>query len=350
MKITRLPALLRFRIIRRALFFFPAYKVVYAGLSFISTRFFGKSMKHPIFVQLEPTNRCNLSCSYCPRRFLSLAERDITFEEFKKVVDSNPFVLSTNIQGLGEPLLHKDLFRMINYASSKKIFTLTCTNALLLNDKILKQIAESKLNYLALSVDSLDSKGYQLRKHKESFLNVLKKLTELRERKDDFFIGFWITLSKSNFNELDKIVDIALKHRIDHVAVNLLTSIGFKENSFVRKNKIRDFSAYKKKMRSISELLYEHRILFGCNSPDVRQREFCPWPFTSVYVDAQGNVTPCCRVFDKSILRMNMLTGAFNYKSKEYLNIRTAFRQKKDIAFCRNCYYSQCYNIFDVIR
>ena len=81
------------------------------------------SLRFPYAINLELTNRCNLSCNMCPRSNISgLDVGDMDFELFKKVLDDlRPFIkwnTSLTLVGLGEPLLYPKLAEAIAYAKT----------------------------------------------------------------------------------------------------------------------------------------------------------------------------------------------------------------------------------------
>ena len=95
---------------------------------------------------IEVTSDCNNSCSYCPfhsgnpkNDFWEFRKKGyMVFSDFKKLVDSvvsisgyDPVV---SFIGMGEPLLHKDIFRMIHYANSNGLETMLSSNCILLDD------------------------------------------------------------------------------------------------------------------------------------------------------------------------------------------------------------------------
>ena len=66
---------------------------------------------------IEPTNTCNLRCTFC---FVTDGmTRDggfMDFDLFKKIIDDCTDLEHLCMHNWGEPLLHKDIFRMIEYA------------------------------------------------------------------------------------------------------------------------------------------------------------------------------------------------------------------------------------------
>src|SRR5204862_6960234 len=61
----------------------------------------------------------------------------------------------------GEPYLNPDFLDMVKYASSKKIYTATSTNAHYLNDENARRTIESGLDRLIISIDGTTQDVYQ---------------------------------------------------------------------------------------------------------------------------------------------------------------------------------------------
>lgn len=88
----------------------------------------------PIHIQLNPTNKCNLRCKFC-----SCSERDRSIEmPLSDIIDLfDRFAAlgckSITITGGGEPLMHKDIERIIEEALLRDIAVGLVTNGLLLH-------------------------------------------------------------------------------------------------------------------------------------------------------------------------------------------------------------------------
>ena len=97
----------------------------------------------PLAVHLEVVSSCNLTCTHCfagdlPRREkrLSLAEIDRIFAEMARL---GSFRLG--LTG-GEPLLRKDIFRIIDLALEHGLAPCVTTNGLLINEEIAREFAD----------------------------------------------------------------------------------------------------------------------------------------------------------------------------------------------------------------
>ncbi|MEZ5933838.1 MAG: adenosyl-hopene transferase HpnH [Alphaproteobacteria bacterium] len=92
--------------------------------------------RYPLVLMLEPLFRCNLACAGCgkidyPKPIL---DRRLSVEECLEAVDEcgAPIV---SIPG-GEPLIHKDIVKIVDGIVARKKFVYLCTNALLVKKKI----------------------------------------------------------------------------------------------------------------------------------------------------------------------------------------------------------------------
>lgn len=92
--------------------------------------------RYPVVLMLEPLFRCNLACAGCgkidhPEEILN---KRLTMEECLAAVDEcgAPVV---SIPG-GEPLIHKDIVKIVEGIVARKKFIYLCTNALLLKKRL----------------------------------------------------------------------------------------------------------------------------------------------------------------------------------------------------------------------
>ncbi len=91
----------------------------------------------PVSISFEPTTSCNLRCPECPSGLRSFTRPTGMLQQdfFKETIDSIHKDLSYLIFYFqGEPYLNPEFLPMVAYASKKKIYTATSTNAHYLND------------------------------------------------------------------------------------------------------------------------------------------------------------------------------------------------------------------------
>lgn len=93
-------------------------------------------MTLPRSIYIEPTSRCNEFCQQCPRTLLSREDdRDLSYDNFRYIVDQFPVLERVVLHGLGEPLLNKELPRMISYLKERGTYVLFNSNGIALTEK-----------------------------------------------------------------------------------------------------------------------------------------------------------------------------------------------------------------------
>lgn len=98
-------------------------------------------MPFPIFAQIEPTTRCNFNCETCTRSSISQSRlnRDLTVDNFQRIISQVPTIQTIKIQGMGEPFLNQNLKEILILGRKKNIkFNTICNGSLLMqNDDLL---------------------------------------------------------------------------------------------------------------------------------------------------------------------------------------------------------------------
>ena len=109
----------------------------------------------PVCLYLETTNRCNLLCETCPRTFEELEPpADMSWELFTSIVDQFPNIARVVLHGVGEPMMVRDLPRMIRYLKDRGTYVLFNTNGTLLTPRKRREMIESGLDELRVSLDA----------------------------------------------------------------------------------------------------------------------------------------------------------------------------------------------------
>lgn len=83
----------------------------------------------PVMFHMSPCNPCNLTCSFCCFANRTMKEM-LTFEQMKSAIDSFVELGATGMEltGGGEPTLHPDFGKVINYAHEKGLKIGVVTN------------------------------------------------------------------------------------------------------------------------------------------------------------------------------------------------------------------------------
>jgi hopanoid biosynthesis associated radical SAM protein HpnH len=114
--------------------------IPFAQAARIGAYVIGKTLKgekrYPLVLMLEPLYRCNLACAGCGKIDYpdEILNQRLSYEQCMEAIDECG-APAVSIAG-GEPLLHKDLPKIVEGFIAKKKFVILCTNALLLSKKI----------------------------------------------------------------------------------------------------------------------------------------------------------------------------------------------------------------------
>ena len=112
-----------------------------------------------VFAQVEPTTRCNFICGFCSGR--QMDQSDFAAEDFTRLLDSFPDLEHIELQGEGEPLLHKGFFEMARQARERGIRLSMITNGSLLSEERVAAILEVGIEALYVSIESPDEAKFQ---------------------------------------------------------------------------------------------------------------------------------------------------------------------------------------------
>ena len=113
----------------------PLRQVAKVGAYIVGQHLAGRK-RYPLVLMLEPLFRCNLACAGCGKIDYpdAILDKRISVEDALASVDEcgAPVVVMAG----GEPLLHKELPKIVEGVIARKKFAIVCTNALLLEKKM----------------------------------------------------------------------------------------------------------------------------------------------------------------------------------------------------------------------
>jgi len=288
----------------------------------------------PISVTIEPTTSCNLRCPECPSgkreftRETGMLQNDFfikTINELHKKISYLIFYFQ------GEPYLNPKFLEMVNYASRKKIYTATSTNAHYLTPENAKKTVESGLDRLIISIDGTTQETYEqyriggdLQKVIEGTKNILKAKQELKSKTPHVIFQFLVV--KPNEHQIEDVKKLAAELGVDEVRFKTAQVYDF-ENGNALIPTIDKYSRYKKDADNKYSIKNE-------------MKNHCWRLWHSTVITWNGMVVPFC--FDKdtkhplSSLKKNLFYEL--WQGSSYKNFRAAvLRSRSEIDICKNC-------------
>lgn len=229
----------------------------------------------PIYIDVEPTNRCNFNCNFCVRNQMKRKIGSMSLDEFKIIAksahDSN--VKAIRLIGWGEPFLNKDLFEMIRTINSLNMVSHVTTNGSLMD---INKIFDSALKSIYFSMQGLNEKEYAELRNTDKYpilkRNICQLVKERNERGLNYpFIQITTSITNKSNEEQQAFIDY-WKKIVDDVSI-----------SYTWLKRVEDKKKIKRWLQRSPNLPH----YFRCN--EVRCKLTVHW---------DGTVTPCCEDYD----------------------------------------------------
>jgi MoaA/NifB/PqqE/SkfB family radical SAM enzyme len=267
----------------------------------------------PVCLYLETTNRCNLLCETCPRTFEELEPpADMSWELFTAIVDQVPAIARVVLHGVGEPMLVKDLPQMIRYLKERGSYVLFNTNGTLLTPRKGRELIESGLDELRVSLDAADAAAFREVRGRDYFRRIVRQVAAFTALQRDTGavtpkVSLWLTGLKETVDQLPAFVRLA--HDIGVVEVYLQRLVFFDEgqglarpSSALFENLTREGADALAEAKALADELGVTFDASGATEPGTslkKRTDDQPWslcrrPWTVMYFTAHGRALPCC--------------------------------------------------------
>lgn len=285
----------------------------------------GKLTEYPIHLDIEATSACNFLCTMCPRTEMMENKtfwkvENFNFDKYKKIIDEGAprGLRSIKFQYLGEPLVNKNLVKMIKYAKDAGVVDVMFnTNASLLTEKKSEEIIKSGVDKVFFSFDSPYREQFNKIRVKGDYdqvLNNIKLFMSVKKRlkSDTPITRVQMVKMKENESEwedfqklFDGVVDtVAWIDYLDHG-----TQSSFKDKGTVSLNRKATFC--------------------------------CPQLWQRMFIHPDGVVTPCCTDSNRDLNMGNINKNSVQeiWNNEKYQKMRKLHREgrMKEIKLCSTC-------------
>ena len=193
----------------------PLRQVARVGTYIVRQRLAGRK-RYPLVLMLEPLFQCNLACAGCGKIDYPdpILNKRISVADALAAVDEceAPVVVVAG----GEPLLHKELPKIVEGVVARKRFAIVCTNALLLEKKI-DQYRPSPYFTWSIHLDG----DQEMHDHSVCQRGVYDRaVSALKVAKSK---GFRVTINCTLFNDADPARVAAFFDRVTEFGVDGIT-------------------------------------------------------------------------------------------------------------------------------
>ncbi len=304
--------------------------------SYQSSKIFGHVSHRgmPMSLAFEPTTSCNLRCPECPSGLRSftrptgLLSRDL-YEKTINEIYRDLIYLTIYFQG--EPYLHPEFYDLVSYATSKKLYSATSTNAHFLDDENARKTVESGLDRLIISIDGTTQVSYSsyrvggsLEKVITGTKNIIEWKKKLKSKTPHVIFQFLVV--KPNEHQIEDVKELAQDLGVDEVRFKTAQIYDYENGSDL----IPDNDRYSRYRQNPD----------GTWSIKNHLENRCWKMWQSSVITWDGQVVPCC--FDKDAehsmgsLNDNSFTAV--WKNQAYKKFREAvFKSRSKIEMCKNC-------------
>ena len=288
----------------------------------------------PMAISVEPTTACNLGCPECPSGLKQFTRPtgNLQMKVYENLLEQlSKHLMYITFYFQGEPFINPRLSQMIKKAADKNIYTATSTNAHFLTSERAKEVVESGLSRLIISIDGTTQEVYEayrkkgsLEKVLEGTKNILYWKKELKSRTPHVIFQYLVV--KPNEHQLNEVVELA-----DSLGVNEVKFKTAQVYSFMHGNPlIPDNPKYSRyKLQSDGTYIIKNKLVNQC------------WRmWHSCVVTFNGSVVPCC--FDKDASHKLGETSLVPFQEIWTGKGYNAFRQsilksRSEIDICKNC-------------
>lgn len=265
----------------------------------------------PRSIYIEPTSRCNEFCQQCPRTLLSREDdRDLSYDQFRSIVDQFPVLERVVLHGLGEPLLNKDLPRMIRYLKDRGTYVLFNSNGIALTEKRGQALIDAELDEYRLSMDGASREMYAHVRGVDAFNKIWRNVrTFVAQQKaanaSKPAISLWFTAMRENLHELPDLIDIAAAAGIPELYMQRLVyfeeGLADSKQALFRRSTREELALVRNCEQKCKELGIKFSAAGSATPVESLVRDFGarPWsgcirPYTLTYITSSGNVLSCC--------------------------------------------------------
>lgn len=322
------------------------------------------AVRDPVCLYLETTNRCNLLCTTCPRTYETLEPpADMSWELFTRIVDQVPDIARVVLHGIGEPMLVRELPRMIRHLKERSAYVLFNTNGTLLNAKRGRELIETGLDELRVSLDAADARTFLGVRGKDYFNRIVRNVrafTDMQRREglERPRVSLWLTGLKETITQLPAFIRVAGDIGVTEVYLQRLVffdndAIGIARPDQALFERLTAEEAHY--LDDAGRLAHSLDITFnasGATEPGTslkRTSSDSPWslctrPWTVMYFTANGRALPCCIApFAQRGYENYTLGDATQETLREiwngpaYRRFRAALRSGTPFKTCANC-------------
>jgi MoaA/NifB/PqqE/SkfB family radical SAM enzyme len=275
---------------------------------------FATPSRRPRYIRFEISNACNLSCPMCPRHSYQIKNEHMNSAIAYNICeqlegDKNEIVLT----GWGEPLLHPDFFAIMDTIRKFNSRWLICftTNGALLNSTRAERLGTIANLQVTVSLDSLYNNGDDRYAGHVGGTDVSRNVETLAEvfRRNPGYgqqVVVQCVIQQGFEADLTRIISWCSEAGVGRVNLVRFEVRNTQKGERLSLPEEKDF------VRRMKVLGKEKGVSVSCaNQMGMMARiathndRLCPYFVDAIYVNVDGEVSPCCQLRDISFGNIN---------------------------------------------
>jgi radical SAM protein with 4Fe4S-binding SPASM domain len=286
----------------------------------------------PFVLFVDPASKCNFQCTFCPTGDRELIKETgrfqgvLDFDLYKKMIDElSLFPEKIKVLRLykdGEPLLNKNLAKMIAYAkeSGNVPYIDTTTNGTLITPKRMKPIIEAGLDKINISVDGMNVEQYM-------------KFTKFNFKFDEFIKNIkWLYKNKG---DLEIVIKIPRELITEQQQQEFYDTFGDYCDRIFIENFAPCWPVFDIEERT------GFKITEGIYQQPITPTDTCPYIFYAMSVNAGGEVSSCFLDWERRLIigdtRAQTLKEIWNSDKFNKLRIQHLKGKRMENPVCSQC-------------
>ena len=265
----------------------------------------------PLILKIEPTNRCNGACIFCPHDKMTRPKGNMSQKLFEKIISeaTGNGIFEVEFVHMGETLLDPNIFEKVKMAKSKGMRTQAVTNGSLFSSKKIIEMCDSGLDILKVSFEGYSEEIFKKLRPKLDFQNISDNIRAImRYKREKGLSKPFVIVRSIKFPEYDK--------------------------------EMEDFILNWSQTVDDIEILPLHNWTNQTNF-EAKVPLTCLYPWTHMTILQDGRVVPCSVEWEGNgaVGDLNSQSLVEVWQGPEMKRIRRKILTKKmqDIAICRHC-------------
>ena len=158
---------------------------------------FKRSARSPFLINFELSNSCNANCVFCRNEKgeihdlnpqgpgLPIPQGNMPFEIYAEVLRQvKDYLLMATLYINGEPLIYRDIYKAIRFATDNNVASMISTNGILLNATNSKKLLDAGIDFVKIALSGLTQDVYSIqvrRGNVEEVKNNIRTIVKMNQ-------------------------------------------------------------------------------------------------------------------------------------------------------------------------